>query len=182
MISAERAREVAGQYYEDIYHFCYIRLGNEVDAHDVVQDVFLLFQQKGDGVEEKYIRAWLFSAADKKIKEKFRDIAKREKALIFGLSRSPAQSAELVYEMEQDFLISDEEIEKKKKSIISQLNEKELELFEMVYVRHMRYEELAKMLDISENAVKARVFRLKNKIKSKVSFAFMALLLLFMKL
>ena len=75
-----------------------------------------------------------------------------------------------------------EELEEKKQSILSSLNEKELELFEMVYTKHMEYAELAKALDISEHAVRSRVYRLRVKIKERASFMFMALLLLIMKL
>lgn len=182
MISAERAREIAREHYEDIYHFCYIRLKDETNAHDVVQEVFLLFQQKCDNLEDEYIRAWLISAADKKIKEKFRDIAIREKELIYGRLFGSSKSTELIYEMESDMMISDEEIEEKKKLILSQLSEKELALFEMVYIKHMEYEALSKELGISSDTARVRVFRLKNKIKEKASFVFMALLLLFMKL
>lgn len=182
MISAERAKEIAMTYYEDIYHLCYLRLRKEADAHDVAQEIFLFFQEHCENLDDEYIKAWLISVADKKIKEKFRDIANREKELIFGTVFGSAKSTELVYELEQDFSVSDDEIEEKKKSILSQLTEKELELFEMVYVKHMKYEELAKSMGVSEHAMRTRVYRLKNKIKERVSFAFMALLLLIMKL
>lgn len=182
MISAERAEEIAGIHYEDIYHFCYSRLKKEADAHDVAQDVFLFFQEHYSELGDEYIKSWLLSVADRKIKEKFRDIAKREKELIFGTVFGSSRSTDIIYEMEQDFEITDEEIEEKKKSIISQLNEKEIALFEMVYVKHLEYVEMAKILDVTENAARTRVYRLRNKIKEKVSFAFMALLLLFMRL
>ena len=74
-----------------------------------------------------------------------------------------------------------EVIEEKKKSILDSLTEKELELFEMVYTKHMEYKELAKAFDISEHAVRARVYRLRLKIKERAAFIFMAILLLFMR-
>lgn len=182
MVSAEYAKETAELYYEDIYHFCYVRLRKEADAHDVVQDVFLFFQENYGGLDDDNIKSWLFSVANNKIKEKFREIAKREKELILGTDYGVSEGADIVYETEQDYLIPDEEIEEKKKSILSQLTEKELKLFEMVYVKHLEYEELAKALDIAEGTARTRVYRLKNKIKEKVYYNLMVLLLLVMKL
>lgn len=182
MISAERAREIADLYYDDVYHLCFSRLKREADAADVAQEVFLFFQENYNELEDNFIKAWLYAVANNKIKEQFRHIAKREKELIFGTVSESQTSTDILYEMEEDNKITDEELEEKKQSILSSLNEKELELFEMVYTKHMEYAELAKTLDISEHAVRSRVYRLRVKIKERASFIFMALLLLIMKL
>lgn len=181
LISAERAAEVANLYYDDVYRLCLSRLKKEENAADVTQDVFLFFQERYKELDDKHIRAWLYSVANNKIKEQFRAIAKREKELIFGAVFGSCTSTDILYEMEEDNKITPEEIEEKKKSIISSLSDKELELFEMVYTKHMEYKELAKAFDISEHAVRARVYRLRLKIKEKSSFVFMAILLLFMR-
>lgn len=182
MISAERAKEIADLYYDDIYHLCYSRLKKEQESADVTQEVFLFFQENCNELEDNYIKAWLYKVADNKIKEEFRSIAKREKELIFGTVFGSQTSADILYEMEEDNKITDEELEEKKQGILSSLSEKELELFEMVYTKRMEYAELAKALDTTEHAVRSRVYRLRLKIKDKAAFVFMALLLLFMKL
>lgn len=181
LISFERATEIANLYYNDIYHLCLSRLKKEENAADVTQEVFLFFQEKYDGLDDNYIKAWLYKVADNKIKEQFRAIAKREKELIYGAVFGSQTSTDILYEMEEDNKVSPEELEEKKKSILSSLSETELELFEMVYTKHMEYKELAKALDISEHAVRARVYRLRLKIKEKAAFIFMAILLLFMR-
>lgn len=182
LISSERATEIALLHYDDVYHLCLSRLKREEDASDVTQEVFLFFQEKYDELEDEYIKAWLYAVADNKIKEQFRTIAKREKELIFGTVFGSQTSTDILYETLEDNKITPEEIEEKKQGILSSLNEKELELFEMVYTKHMEYEELAKAFDISEHAVRSRVYRLRLKIKKRASFIFMAILLLFMKL
>ena len=181
LISFERATEIAALYYDDVYHLCLSRLKREEDAADVTQEVFLFFQEKYDELEDDYIKAWLYKVANNKIKEQFRAIAKKEKELIFGTVLGTCTSTDILYEMEEDNKVTPEELEEKKKSIISSLTEKEIELFEMVYTKHMEYEELAKAFDISEHAVRARVYRLRLKIKEKAAFIFMAILLLFMR-
>ncbi len=182
LIESERAIEIAKIYYEDVYHLCLARLKRHEDAADVTQEVFLFFQEHCNELEDSLIKSWLYSVADNKIKEKFREIAKREKELIFGTVFGSQTSTDILYEMEEDNRITPEELEEKKKSILSSLNEKELELFEMVYTKNMEYKELAKALDISEHAARTRVYRLRLKIKERASFIFMAILLIFMKL
>lgn len=181
LISSERAAEIALLHYDDVYRLCLSRLKREEDASDVTQEVFLFFQEKYNELEDVYIKAWLYAVANNKIKEQFRAIAKREKELIFGTVFGSQTSTDILYEMEEDNKIAPEEIEEKKQGILSSLNEKELELFEMVYTKHMEYEELAKAFDISEHAVRSRVYRLRLKIKERAAFVFMAILLLFMK-
>ena len=181
MISFERATEIANLYYNDIYHLCLSRLKNEENAADVTQEVFLFFQEKHSELEDDYIKAWLYKVANNKIKEQFRAIAKREKELIYGTVFHSQTSTDILYEMEEDNKVTSEELEEKKKSILSSLSKKELELFEMVYTKHMEYKELAKVFDISEHAVRARVYRLRLKIKERAAFIFMAILLLFMR-
>lgn len=182
LVSYERANEIANLYYNDIYHLCLSRLKKEENAADVTQEVFLFFQEKYNELEDDYIKAWLYKVANNKIKEQFRAIAKREKELIYGAVFGSHTSTDILYEMEEDNNITPEEIEEKKKSILDSLSEKELELFEMFYTKHLEYKELAKAFDISEHAVRARVYRLRLKIKERAAFIFMAILLLFMKL
>lgn len=181
LISFERATEIANLYYNDIYHLCLSRLKKEENAADVTQEVFLLFQEKYEGLEDEYIKAWLYKVADNKIKEQFRAIAKREKELIYGTVFGSQTSTDILYEMEEDNKVTPEELEEKKNGILSSLSEKELELFEMFYTKHLEYKELAKVLNVSEGAVRTRVYRLNLKVKEKAAFIFMALLLLFMK-
>ena len=181
MISSERAREIAALYYDDVYYLCLSRLKRETDAADVTQEVFLFFQEKYSGLEDNLIKSWLFTVAGKKIKEQFRHIAKREKELVFGEENEPQTNMEILYDTAESDKIADEELEEKKKKVLSSLSEKELELFEMVYIKHLEYEELAKIFNVSEHAMRTRVYRLRLKIKEKASYMFMVLLLLIMK-
>ncbi len=182
LLSYERACEIAEKYYNNIYRFCLSRLFDVQSAHDVTQKVFLTFQEKAETLEDDNILAWLFSVANLKIHEEFKEIARCEKEKIFHLCGAPPNSTAIVYEMEQDNKITDEEIESKKDLILKSLNDKELKLFELFYVKHLEYEKLAEELGISEGAARTRIYRLRLKIKERVSFAFMALILLFMRL
>ena len=182
LISPEKASEIAKTYYDDIYRFCFSRLQDDDASFEVAQDVFLIFQEHYKELNDEYIKSWLFAVANYKLKEKFREIARNEKELIFGELFGEEKGADEAYEMQSDSYITDEEIEEKKRSILNSLTEKELELFELVYVKHLKYKELAEMLDISDGNLRTRISRLKAKIKEKATFVFMALLLLIMKI
>lgn len=182
MISADRSAEIALMYYDELLSYISLRIKNEQDAEDVVQEVFLLFQERYAILDDDNIRAWLYKVADNKIKEKYREIAKYEKERLLSLFPNYETSTEAVYELEEENKISDEEIEEKKKTVFSSLTDKELRLFEMVYNKHMEYAELAKALEITESNARVRVCRLRAKIGEKASYLFMAILLLLMRI
>lgn len=178
VISSERAKEIAVLYYDDVYHLCLSRLKRGTEASDVTQEVFLFFQEKYSDLDDASIKSWLFTVANNKIKEQFRHIVKREKELVLEEDEEPQIDIETLYNTSESEKIDDEELEEKKKKVISSLNEKEYELFEMVHVKHLGYEELARVFNVSEHTMRTRVYRLRLKIKEKASHMFMALLLL----
>ena len=172
MISSDRAKEIAVLYYDDVYRLCLSRLRRVEDAADVTQEVFLLFQMKYGSLDDASIKSWLFTVANNKIKEQFRHIIKREKELVLETEDEPQTDIETLYNAAESEKIDDEDLEEKKKKIISSLNEKELELFEMHYVKKLGYEELAKHYNVSEHTMRTRVYRLRMKIKEKASSLF----------
>ena len=64
---------IAAAYYEEIYLFCLRKVNyDEHLARDLVQDVFLLLLERHGGLTNTNLRAWLYSVADKKIKEAYK--------------------------------------------------------------------------------------------------------------
>ncbi len=106
--------------------------------------------------------AWLYSVLNRRINEKFRKLYKEKNNRIH---------IDDIYELpfEIDF---DEEmlkkipIDKLKKTLFSELSEQDLELYEYIYIKNLKYKQIAKKENISESAVKQRHYRLCNKIKN----------------
>lgn len=72
---------IAAAYYEEIYLFCLRKVNyDEHLARDLVQDVFLLLLERHGGLTNTNLRAWLYSVADKKIKEAYKKREKKSKA------------------------------------------------------------------------------------------------------
>ncbi len=177
MITAERSREIAEKYYKDVYKFCRSQIPNEDDAQDLTQEVFLLFQKKYNGMDDKNIKGWLYNVAQKKIFEKFREIKKNEKVLSLNDELDGIDTDSLIIELDSRTDISEEKIEKEKSRILERLTPQERELFKMIYIQHLKYSEIAKQLNTTENAIAVRALRMKQKIKKMVLAAFAGLVI-----
>ncbi len=182
MIDAERCKEIAKQYYANVYHYCLIRLSNPYDAADVTQNTFLFFQENAENLCDNHILSWLYSVAYRKIKEKERELCVRNNELIYGNNLGISADTSLIYELELDKEMDCETINEKKKEIIASLTEKEIELLELVYVKKIKYKRIAEELNISESAARTRVSRAKAKIKHKIYSMLLVVLLIFFKM
>lgn len=120
-------------YYEEIYLFCLRKVNyNEHLAKDLVQNVFLLLLERHDGLTNTNLRAWLYSVADKKIKEAYKKEAKNQKFLSIDHSDQeiPCDSDPLTL-LENS--ITGDEIAHGKTEVLNSLAPKEMELYENLY-------------------------------------------------
>lgn len=128
--------------------YCLYLTGNRQLSEDIVQDSFLkLAEQKGS---IKSIKDWLFICVRNAA---FNSIKKGSRNLYQPLSNSAASQISA----EQKLFI---------KSILGQLETKERALILMR--EHQRYSirEISSMLEISEEAVRVRLFRIRKKMQS----------------
>lgn len=182
MISEERVEEIMSLHYRTVYNYCYSRLKNVADAQDVTQNVFALLIEKADELEESNIKSWLYEVAVRKLKE-----TKREKIIHSRLLSYSETATELINRT--DFIgdveleyINEEEITEIRDKLLCGLNERELKLYKAVYEDCRGRAEIADELGISENALTARICRLKNKLtkNAKISLELLSFALVFM--
>lgn len=166
MISKSEANIIADRYYNDIYRFCLYKLRNTDDAGDVAQEVFLLFQQKGTVLVDNNIRSWLFSVADRKIKEEYK--RRKSKARLTDFDDLAFDDERILTELDELNDVSDEEIERSKAKILSMLSPEEQKLFKLIYHDKLKYNEIARLLSISEKTTNVRAFRMRSKILKMV--------------
>ena len=161
--------KVSEEYYMLIYKYCRKKLQtNEAHAYDATNDVFVLLCEKWDSFHNKdNIRAWLHRAADNIIK-KFHSKNKkihRELKYIDDLDDFTANS--LSYE--QDFEnISEDNIEVYRDEILNELNDRERELFDIVFTERLPYNEICNELSITKENLKKQLYRLRQKINEAV--------------
>ena len=152
MITSERATELARENYDDIFRFCLSRLGDEWEAADAAQEVFLLLRQRLGELEDCNLRGWLFAVADKKIKEACLNASRRKRELILEDIAESLRS-ELCPACE----------------LTRPLGEKDRELFEMIYERGMSHADISRALGVSDGALRVRICRLKAKLMKNIN-------------
>lgn len=175
LINKSEVNGIAERYYNDIYRFCLYKLRNTDDAKDVSQEVFLLFQQKEEKLVNNHIRSWLFSVADRKIKEEYKH--RKSKVRLTHFDDLSINNEEILTELDEFDVVSDEEIECSKARILSMLSPDEQRLFKLIYQEKLKYNEIARLLSISEKAVNVRAFRMRSKITKLAQTSFIVILI-----
>ncbi len=164
MISKERISEIAEEYYDEIYSFCYSNSGcNEHDARDITQDIFLLLQEKAENLEDINIRVWLRRTAALKMKEYYRKNKKEQSYLRLDSDVVPFDIIFRVFD--EYFPITDDDIKEYIKIIIKSLNDTETILFKKLYIEKKSYAQIAEEMGLTPSAVGSKAFRLRKKIK-----------------
>lgn len=165
MISKGEAEVICNEHYDYVRRFCLSRLRKKEDAEDIAQDTFLLFLEKREIIEDKYIETWLITVATYKIMNEF---AKRKKAL--------ARYADYDKEMEY-FAKKSESLQSSIVSVYAEkyinkayegLTDKEKRLFDLLADGLKKEGEIAKELEISSHACYMRKSRLIETVSEKL--------------
>ena len=138
------------QYAALIYRVCYSLLLNKEDAEDAVQEVFLkLFHHKHMFQDVEHEKAWLIRVATNQCKDMIRKRKVRETVPIDELM-------EFGIEEEDSCLLQS----------IFMLPDKIKVVFILFYLEGYQVNEIAKMLKLSESAVKMRLKRGRELLKT----------------
>jgi DNA-directed RNA polymerase specialized sigma24 family protein len=86
----------------------------------------------------------------------------------------------LTYEIVEEH-ISENDVCALKARILQMLTPEERDLFEQIYEKHVKRKEVAKQLNITENALNVRIHRLKNHIKSLTNAVLMVMIFILVK-
>lgn len=140
--------EIAEQYYNAIFRYCYVKLSDEHAAKDCTQEVFLILFEKLDKLKlSENIRAWLYRTADNVMK----NYRKKHKETVSY--DDVTEISKDVYSVETPF-----------EDIISK---EEYELLKAYYIDGEDIEIISQRLGISKAATAQRIHRIKAKIKAK---------------
>lgn len=151
--------EAYKRYYSAIYRFCLSKLKNDRNSvEDIVQEAYLVLYNKYlDGVEVKFVQAFLLKTADNLIKKRYAELAKIQNQVpIDEVVHIPSQNQDL------DERLSFEEYSRQ---ISDALNDTDAELFSMRYVEELKIDEIAERMNMSISAVTTRLSRIRNKLQ-----------------
>ena len=176
-IDRKRAEQIVKEYYDDIYYFCCLKLQDKEEARDITQEVFLLFFEKLKTLDDDKLKAWLYSVSRNKINDKFRERKKEQKII----SIDDDNGHNIFNRTEYSYKISDEDFEEDaktdwdkydeaEKKILSILTKEEQELFFKVFVKREKKEKTAEELNITENNLYTKIYRLRKKIRKHMGY------------
>lgn len=173
--------ELFEKHFERLFTHCLLALNSDrQDAADVVGDVFIAAEKNAEKLySHPDAVGWLYKTANHLIAKKHRNRSRHSKRNVsfetlftelenrrFDFSFDDYES---VFE-KKDF--SDEEIERIKGEILSELNHGEYELYKAVFVETKSYSEIAEEYGTSQDAVRMRIHRLKMKLHRLVQKRF----------
>lgn len=168
-LAADAAREGANglafaelmrRYRDRVWKICYRLLGNEHDAHDAAQEVFVrLFFQRGRFEGRSKFSTWVHGIAVRVCLtfRRGRGRRQRHESSVLGETldeRSDAAEASPDTALDLD-------------QILEVLNEEDRALLILKYAEEYTYDELAEIFEISPSACKMRISRAREKLQEK---------------
>lgn len=150
------------RYHEQLFRFVYKRLDSKEIAFDLTQQVFM----KALAGIQKYrfkglpFSAWLYRIATNELNSLFK---KNSKLRTVNIETTHIE--QLADEIEEETI---DDLYKKLLPLIGALADDELNLIEMRYFENRAFREIGNILSITENNAKVKVYRIINKLKSKL--------------
>ena len=171
VIDKIKADLIAKTHYESVYKFCLVNLNhNTHDAQDITQEVFLLFQEKSDSLEDFNIKGWLFKTAHLKIKEYNRKLNREINNTVLEDFNIADESANVCAMLEELNTFDSEDLEKYRNIIFDKLNEKEQILYQKRYIENKSHKQIAEELKTNHKNVSVMISRLNKKLNFLEAF------------
>jgi len=153
--------ELYNRYETKVFLYCVKILKNRENALDVTQDIFLKVADKLLGLKETFaFKKWLFRIAHNDCVTVFRNRQKFHYTLV--------DAANDIIDSEYD----DESIDTKEQQIekvafvLRHLSEKDSTILKEKYIQDLTIVDLMEKYNLSESAVKMKLSRARNKVKS----------------
>ncbi len=139
-------------------------LGDQAEAEEITQDVFLKLMVRADQYDGRApVASWLFAIATNACRDRLRRSARR-----------PSVALEAVTELKEPGIPVDERLAQRQRReavrrALAELSLEQREALVLARYHGMPYAEIARALDISEGAVKTRIFRAMETLKAHFS-------------
>jgi RNA polymerase sigma-70 factor (ECF subfamily) len=166
-LAAEAAREgsdgpafaeLVRRHRDRVWRICYRLLGNEHDASDAAQEVFVrLFFRRGDFAGRSKYTTWLHGVAVRTCLAARRARSRRERRV--GLADVASVAGGAAENPEGIALDLD--------TMLDTLDDEDRAILILKYSEGYEYEELAEMFDLTPSACKMRVSRAREKLKER---------------
>jgi len=147
--------ELVKRYHDKIYGLAYRMLGNVQDADDTTQESFFeAYKSLKSFQHRSKFSTWLYRVAINTCQQFIRKNKSRRRA-IAGFEEKVKQMA--VSPKTPDYLALKKERNQLIQSAIDHLPEKQKTVVVLFYMQHLKYREIAELLDCSEGTVASRL-------------------------
>ena len=174
----ETLNEIAERQYAPLLKYCLKKTGGDEQlARDSAAEAFMRAKKLGDPPKHPNMEGWLRRTAANVIHEKLRErkaYNKRNVSLEGLLERGEApffrRESEDLEELwsRAENETCDEEIERMKEEILSELPPADRELMELAYEKKLKLEKIAEITGRSKDAVRVRLSRLSDRVTERV--------------
>jgi RNA polymerase sigma-70 factor (ECF subfamily) len=161
---AAGAARLFQRYAAPLLRFTGRILGDPAEAEEITQDVFLKLMVRADQYDGRApVASWLFAIATNACRDRLRRSARR-----------PSVALEAVTELKEPGIPADERLARRQRReavrrALAELSLEQREALVLARYHGMPYAEIARALDISEGAVKTRIFRAMETLKAHFS-------------
>ncbi|MBW2290967.1 MAG: RNA polymerase sigma factor [Deltaproteobacteria bacterium] len=157
------------RYFKRIYNFVSRRLNNTADVEETVQEVFInVFASVGSYRQDAPFSAWIFGIARRTIASRFKK--KRHPTVSLEAEGSDPSSADWTLVSSDPTAIETIECNQRVKSIKrlvkNRLTQEQRILFELHHLQDRPIQEIARTLNMSENAVKSNLYRARKILRN----------------
>ena len=157
-------------YSDMVFRIAFVQTKNRAQAEDIQQEVFLALVRYSDRIQnEQHLKAWLIRVAQNACKKHFRslwikltvlydDAIYKEQEESSPDMAIPGADAEADAQEEAEFV----------REMVEKLPESSRAVIHLFYYEEMSVREIARALNISEQNVKTRLSRARDKLKKQL--------------
>ncbi len=137
-------------YADTVFNFVYYKSGDKEQAKDITQEAFMKLWQNCASVTLESAKGYVFMTARNKM---FNNFEHKKVQLKFANLNHSERTNE-----NPEFILEVKELHQKIEEAISNLPEKQRIVFLLSRIDKLTYKEIAKILDISKQAVEKRIY------------------------
>ena len=165
---AEAFNELVNRHYKKIYGLAYRMLSNSEDAEDATQETFLeAYKSIKTFRFQSQFGTWLYRVALNTCNQYIRKSKTRNRMLEAWTEETAAHGMAEEQEIPEQIAIKTEQREVIQ-AAIDRLPPKQREVVTLYYMQHLKYKEIAEILDCSLGTVASRLNKAMQNLKTKL--------------
>lgn len=155
------------EYKDLLIRVVMAKTGDYLTAEEICQQVFCIYYSHMDEIEENYVKAWLLKCTQNAIVDHFRKNALRKEVVCGNEYQETGNIvAEAKIDSYEDRVINMELTGRILKDV-REVNESWYEVLVMICIDGMSHRQVAEKLHVSEQGLRARLYRARNYIRQK---------------